>query len=112
MGGKNGTIILADADLDIAVNACILGGFKTSGQRCVSTSRIIIDQKVEAEFTTRFLEKVRRIKVGNGLNEEIFMGPLIEPGGVDKWNLHNQKAKEEGSEVLIDGQILTGSEYD
>jgi len=112
MGGKNGTIILEDADLDIAVNACILGCFKTTGQRCVSTSRIIVDKKVEAEFTKRFLEKVARIKIGNGLKDEIFMGPLIEAGGVDKWKLHNQKAKDEGAEVLVEGQVLTGGDYD
>lgn len=112
MGGKNATIILEDADLDIAINACVLGSFKTSGQRCVSTSRIIVDRKIEAMFTQRFLEKVKRIKVGNGLNEEIFMGPLIESRGIEKWSFHNQRAKEEGAEVLIDGQVLCGPDYD
>jgi len=111
MGGKNATIVLEDADLGIAVNACVLGAFKTSGQRCVSTSRIIIDRKLEPEFTRQYLEKVKRIKIGNGLNEEIFMGPLIEEGGVEKWKHHNQKAREEGAEVLIDGQVLTEGEY-
>lgn len=111
MGGKNATIVLADADLDIAVNACVLGAFKTSGQRCVSTSRIIIDRKIEPEFTKRYLEKVKRIKIGNGLGEEIFMGPLIEAAGVEKWKAHNAKAREEGGEILIDGQELTDGEY-
>ncbi len=112
MGGKNGTIILEDADLDIAVNACILGAFKTSGQRCVSTSRIIVDRKIEAEFTKRYVEKVKRIKVGNGMNEENFMGPLIEKSGLEKWKLHNQKAQAEGAEVLVNGQVLSGGDYD
>ncbi len=111
MGGKNGTLILEDADLDIAVNACLLGAFKTTGQRCVSTSRIIVDRKVEAEFTRRFLEKVKRIKIGNGLRDDIFMGPLIEPSGVEKWKLHNAKAIEEGAEVLINGTVLTEGEH-
>jgi aldehyde dehydrogenase (NAD+) len=111
MGGKNGTIILEDADLDIAVNACVLGAFKTSGQRCVSTSRIIIDKKIEPEFTNRYLEKVRRIKVGNGIGEDVFMGPLIEESGVEKWKVHNQKAKEEGAEILIDGEVLSDGDY-
>ncbi len=93
MGGKNATIVLADADLDIAVNACVLGAFKTSGQRCVSTSRIIIDKAVEPAFTKRFLEAVKRIKIGHGLNTENFMGPLIEESGVEKWKFHNQEAK-------------------
>jgi len=111
MGGKNATLVLEDADLDIAVNACILGSFKTSGQRCVSTSRIIVDKKLEPEFTKRYLERVKRIKIGNGLGEDIFMGPLIEAGGVEKWKFHNQKAREEGAEVLIDGQVLTDGDY-
>ncbi|RYG39243.1 aldehyde dehydrogenase family protein [bacterium] len=111
MGGKNGTLILEDADIDLAVNACILGAFKTSGQRCVSTSRIIVDRKVEAEFNRRFVEKAKRIKVGNGLHDDIFMGPLIEEGGLRKWELHNAKAKEEGAQVLVDGQQLTDGEH-
>lgn len=111
MGGKNATIVLHDADLDIAVNACVLGAFKTSGQRCVSTSRIIIDKKIEPEFTKRYVEMVKRIKVGNGMSEDVFMGPLIEEGGVEKWKHHNQKAKEEGAEVLVDGQPLTEGEH-
>ncbi|RYG46133.1 aldehyde dehydrogenase family protein, partial [bacterium] len=111
MGGKNGTLVLEDADIDLAVNACILGAFKTSGQRCVSTSRIIVDKKVEAEFTRRFVEQAKRIRVGNGLNADVFMGPLIEEGGLRKWEKHNAKAKEEGAQVLIDGQQLTGGDH-
>lgn len=111
MGGKNATIVLEDADLDLAVNACVLGAFKTSGQRCVSTSRIIIDRKLEPEFTQRYIEKVKRIKIGNGIHEDTFMGPLIEEGGIEKWKHHNAKAKEEGAEVLLDGQVLTEGEY-
>ncbi len=111
MGGKNATIVLEDADVDLAVNACVLGAFKTSGQRCVSTSRVIVDRKIEPEFTRRYIEKVNRIKVGNGLAEDVFMGPLIEEGSVEKWQFHNQKAREEGAEVLIDGSVLTGGDY-
>jgi aldehyde dehydrogenase (NAD+) len=111
MGGKNATIVLEDADLDIAVNACVLGAFKTSGQRCVSTSRIIIDKKIEPEFTRRYVETVGRIKIGDGLKEETFMGPLIEEGGIEKWKFHNQKAREEGAQVLIEGQELTEGDY-
>jgi aldehyde dehydrogenase (NAD+) len=107
MGGKNATLVLADADLDVAVNACVLGAFKTSGQRCVSTSRIIIDREIEPEFTKRFLERAKRIQIGDGMDENIFMGPLIEEGGIEKWKFHNQKAREEGAEVLLEGKELT-----
>jgi aldehyde dehydrogenase (NAD+) len=111
MGGKNATIVLEDADIELAVNACVLGGFKTTGQRCVSTSRIIIDKKVEAEFTKRYIEKVGRIHIGDGMKEETFMGPLIEAGSINKWEFHNAKAIEEGAEVLLHGKRLTDGEY-
>lgn len=111
MGGKNATIVLEDADVDLAVNACVLGAFKTTGQRCVSTSRIIVDRKVEKEFTEKYLEKVKRIKIGNGMNEDVFMGPLIEEGSIDKWKHHNAKAEEEGAEILIRGEHLTEGDY-
>lgn len=107
MGGKNATLVLADADLDLAVSACVLGSLKTTGQRCVSTSRIIVDKKVEAEFTKRYVEKVSRIRIGDGLDESIFMGPLIEEGSMDKWEHHNRKAEEEGGEILLRGKRLT-----
>ncbi|HSI72762.1 MAG TPA: aldehyde dehydrogenase family protein [Fimbriimonas sp.] len=111
MGGKNATIVLDDADLELAVNACVLGAFKTTGQRCVSTSRIIVDHKIEQEFTSRFLEKVKRIRIGDGMKPDIFMGPLIEESSIEKWKLHNEKAREEGAEVLIDGQHLTEGDH-
>ena len=111
MGGKNATIVLEDANLDLAVNACLLGAFKTSGQRCVSTSRIIIDRKIEPEFTKRYVEQVGKIKIGDGMDPSTFMGPLIEPEAMDKWERHNAKAKEEGAQVLVEGQRLTEGAY-
>jgi aldehyde dehydrogenase (NAD+) len=106
MGGKNATIVLEDANMDLAVNASLLGAFKTSGQRCVSSGRIIVDRKIEAEFTSRFVDATLRIRVGNGMEEGIFMGPLINREGVEKWKRHNAKAEEEGAEVLIKGREL------
>jgi aldehyde dehydrogenase (NAD+) len=112
MGGKNATIVLADADLELAVNACVLGSLKTTGQRCVSTSRCIVDKSLLSKFTDMYLERAKRIRIGDGLLEETFMGPLIEEGSVEKWAFHNQKAEEEGGEVLLRGERLTGGVYD
>jgi aldehyde dehydrogenase (NAD+) len=112
MGGKNACIILEDANLDIAVPAAVLSGFKTSGQRCVSSGRIIVDRKIEKEFTKRFVETVKRITVGDGLKPETFMGPLINEEGLEKWKLHRQRAMEEGGEVLIDGEELKGKDHE
>ena len=112
MGGKNATIICADADMDLAVNAGILGAFKTSGQRCVTSGRLIIDKSIIDEYTERFVEKAKRITVGNGLRENVFMGPLINAKGLEKWQMHNAKAKEEGAEILLDGQPLNSGDHE
>lgn len=111
MGGKNATIVLEDADLDIAVPAAVLSAFKTSGQRCVSSGRLIVDKKIEPEFTKRFLAIAQKLHIGNGLKEETFIGPLINQEGVDKWKRHNAKALEEGAEVLVEGKELTDGDY-
>ncbi|QYK55248.1 MAG: aldehyde dehydrogenase family protein [Fimbriimonadaceae bacterium] len=107
LGGKNAVMVLEDANLDIAVNACLLSAFKTSGQRCVSSNRLIVDRKLIDPFTEQFLDKVKRIKVGDGLEEDTFMGPLINPDGVTKWKHHNEKAREEGGEILHEGKEIT-----
>ncbi len=111
MGGKNACIILDDANMDIAVNAALLSGFKTSGQRCVTSGRLIVDKKIEPEFTKRLTELVKKIKVGNGMKDGVFMGPLINKEGVAKWKHHREMAIKEGAEVLVDGCELTDGEY-
>ncbi len=107
MGGKNAVIVLDDADLDIAVPAGVLSAFKTTGQRCVTSGRIIVDRKIVDTFQERFLELVDRIKIGNGLREDVFMGPLIEADGIAKYELHNAKAREEGATILREGGRFT-----
>ena len=111
MGGKNAVIVLEDADLEMATNIAVLSCFKTTGQRCVSAGRLIVDKKIEPKFTEMFLEKTKRIQIGDGLDENIFMGPLINQEGVKKWHLHNGKAIEEGAEILLHGKELTTGKY-
>jgi aldehyde dehydrogenase (NAD+) len=112
MGGKNAVIVLSDADFNIAVPAGILSAFKTSGQRCVTSNRIIVDKKIVDEYQEKFLQMADRIKIGNGLSEDVFMGPLINKEGVQKFLFHNQKAREEGAEVLRNGGVLEGPEFE
>lgn len=111
LGGKNAVIVLDDANLELAVNAAILSAFKTTGQRCVSSNRILVDRSIVEPFTQRFVETARRITVGDGLDPHVFMGPLINPAGVEKYHLHNRKADEEGAVVLLRGQELGGGAY-
>lgn len=111
MGGKNALIVLDDANLDIAVNAAVISAFKTSGQRCTSASRLIVHEKVVSEFEKRFVEITKRIKIGDPLNEDVFMGPVINQAATEKIARYNDLAKKEGAKVLLDGGRLTGNEY-
>ncbi|HMB49761.1 MAG TPA: aldehyde dehydrogenase family protein, partial [Natronoarchaeum rubrum] len=102
MGGKNGIVIAEDADLDIAVHSAVMSSFKTTGQRCVSSERLIIHEDVYDEFKERFVEVAEKVTVGDPLEEGTFMGPAIEAEHVEKIRQHNDLAREEGANVLVD----------
>ncbi|SDK60794.1 aldehyde dehydrogenase family protein [Natronorubrum texcoconense] len=102
MGGKNGIIVTEQADLDIAVHAAVMSSFKTTGQRCVSSERLIVHEDVYDEFKERFVEIAENVAVGDPLEADTFMGPAIEAGHVEKIREHNELAVEEGAEVLVD----------
>jgi aldehyde dehydrogenase (NAD+) len=111
MGGKNAVIVLDDANLDIAVNAAIISAFKTSGQRCTSASRFIVHEKILSNFEKRFIELTKRIKIGNPLDETVFMGPVINQAATEKVARYNDLAREEGAEVLCNGGMLVGDPF-
>ncbi len=75
MGGKNVIMVMEDADIDLAVEGAIWGGFGTTGQRCTAASRVVVHKKVYQEFTEKFVQRARSLKVGNGLDPEVDMGP-------------------------------------
>ncbi|WP_394619458.1 aldehyde dehydrogenase family protein [Lentzea sp. JNUCC 0626] len=76
MGGKNPLVVLADADLDAAVDAAMHASYTAAGQWCIATSRIIVEETVFDEFRTRFLERTREVRVGDGFDENVTMGPV------------------------------------
>ncbi|WP_435349344.1 aldehyde dehydrogenase family protein [Haloarchaeobius sp. HRN-SO-5] len=102
MGGKNGIVITEEADLDVAVHSAVMSSFKTTGQRCVSSERLIVHEDVYDEFKERFVDVVEDISVGDPLDENTFMGPAIEPDHVEKIRRHNELARDEGATVLVD----------
>jgi aldehyde dehydrogenase (NAD+) len=102
MGGKNGIVITENADLDIAVHSAIMSSFKTTGQRCVSSERLIVHADVYDEFKQRFVELAEEVAVGDPLEEDTFMGPLIEAEHREKVEKYNELAREEGANVLVD----------
>ena len=110
MGGKNAMIILEDSDLELAVNAAILSAFKTSGQRCVSASRLLVQQGVLRKFEAMFVERAQRLKVGDPLDEGVFLGPLVTEEAVDRVESYNRLAQHEGARVLLDGGRLNGAD--
>jgi len=110
MGGKNGIVITEEADLDIAVHAAIMSSFKTTGQRCVSSERLIVHEDVYDEFKARFVDIAEDIAVGDPLEADTFMGPAIEADHVEKIRRHNDLARDEGATVLVDRFELADEE--
>ena len=110
MGGKNAIVITESADLDIAVHSAVMSSFKTTGQRCVSSERLIVHTDVYDEFKERFVEVAESVAVGDPLDEETFMGPLIEPEHVEKVTEYNELAREEDVNVLVDRTELDDHE--
>src|SRR5699024_10925038 len=78
MGGKNASVVLADADLDLAVDRVTGGAFRAAGQKCTATSRVVVDASVADEFVARFVERAGRVRVGDATAEGVDMGPLVD----------------------------------
>ncbi|MFB6187295.1 MAG: aldehyde dehydrogenase family protein, partial [Halobacteriaceae archaeon] len=110
MGGKNGIVITEKADLDVAIHSAVMSSFKTTGQRCVSSERLIIHEDVYDEFKERFVDIAEDIAVGDPLDEDTFMGPVVDQDQIDKFNRYNQLAREEGANVLVDRADLPEDE--
>jgi aldehyde dehydrogenase (NAD+) len=110
MGGKNGIVITEHADMDLAVHAAVMSSFKTTGQRCVSSERLIVHSDVYEEFRSRFVDLAEDVAVGDPLDEDTFMGPVVDESQVEKFHRYNDLAREEGAEVLVDRAELDDEE--
>jgi aldehyde dehydrogenase (NAD+) len=111
MGSKSAVIVCDDARMDLAVNASILSAFKTCGQRCVSAGRILIHERIFAEFSRRFAELARRVRFGDPFDAQVFAGPLINEPAVAKVLSYNELARDEGAKVLVDGGRITSGAH-
>ena len=111
LGGKNPMIVLDDANLDLAIEGGLWGGFGTTGQRCTATSRIIVQKGVHGEFVERYVERAKRLKVGNGLNETVEMGPAINENQLKTDLNYIEIGKSEGARLKCGGNRLSGGEY-
>lgn len=112
MGGKNPAIVTKDANIEQAVEAVISGAFKSSGQKCTATSRVIVEETVYEEFRQKLVTAAKKITVGNGLEEGIWMGPSASESQFNTFNEYVEKGKQEGAKLIHGGEVLTGEGYD
>jgi len=111
MGGKNAQIVLNDANLDLALDGALWGAFGTTGQRCTATSRILLQKEIAAEFTEKFVARAKKLKVGNGLDESVEVGPQVNAAQIETSRRYVEIAESEGAERLCGGNALTSGPY-
>ena len=111
MGGKNPLVVLADADLPLAVEASVFGAFASTGQRCTATSRVVVEEKVADQFVERLVERARKFKVGNGLDPGVDMGPAVDEAQM-KTDLRYIEIGKKEAKLLLGGERLSGPAYD
>jgi acyl-CoA reductase-like NAD-dependent aldehyde dehydrogenase len=112
MGGKNATIVLADADLDLAATLIVRAGFGLTGQACTATSRVIVDKFVAAALVEKLVAKAKALKVGPGSEPGVEMGPVVNKSQLEKIAGHVDRACGQGVVIHTGGQRLTGGVFD
>jgi aldehyde dehydrogenase (NAD+) len=105
LGGKNGQIVMEDADLDLALEGALWGAFGTTGQRCTATSRLILHRDIKQRLTDRLVACAEKIRIGDGLDDGVEMGPLINQAARERVHRYVQVGKEEGARLLTGGSI-------
>ena len=111
LGGKNAQIVLDDGDLDLATEGALWGAFGTTGQRCTATSRLIVHRKVAKELTEHLKARAEKLKIGNGLDETVDMGPLINARARKKVLGYIDIGKREGARLVTGGSIHESGAY-
>lgn len=107
MGGKNVILVMEDAKIDLAVDGAIWGGFGTTGQRCTAASRVVVHKRVYKEFLKQFVERARKLRVGNGLDPQVNMGPSINESQLNTVMNYVKIGRKEGAKLACGGSRLT-----
>ncbi len=111
LGGNNAIIITPDADLEITVVGALFGAVGTCGQRCTSTRRLIIHESIYEDVKNKLSSAYTQLKIGNPLDENNHVGPLIDSLAVEMYLSAIEKAKNEGGNILVEGGVLDGENY-
>jgi aldehyde dehydrogenase (NAD+) len=108
MGGKNAQVVMPDADMELALDGVLWGAFGTTGQRCTATSRLLLHREIHDEFVRDLLDEVDDLVLGEGLDPEVDVGPLINRQAVEKVERYMEVARDEGVEFACGGDRARG----
>jgi acyl-CoA reductase-like NAD-dependent aldehyde dehydrogenase len=112
MGGKNAIIVMDDADVDNAIEGAIWGAFGTSGQRCTASSRLIVHKKVYKQFSRKLSERAQALRIGNGADRAVDVGPVVNEDAVEKiMSYIDIGQNEDGATLACGGKHLTKGDY-
>jgi len=112
LGGNNAIIITPTADLKMVVPGAVFGAVGTAGQRCTSTRRLIIHESVYDKVKEALVNAYKQLRIGNPLDQNNHVGPLIDKLAVDQYNAALAKVKAEGGKAIVEGGVLTGAGYE
>jgi aldehyde dehydrogenase (NAD+) len=111
LGGNNAVIVDASADLDLAIPAIVFGAVGTAGQRCTTTRRVIVHESLRAELIERLRSAYARVTIGDPLDPQTLMGPLIDAAAVSGYRAALDRVRAEGGEIVHGGNLLNGPGY-
>jgi acyl-CoA reductase-like NAD-dependent aldehyde dehydrogenase len=109
LGGKNGIIVMDDADLELAVDGIVWSAFGTSGQRCTAASRVIAHRAVYDELVSRIVSRAEELRLGPGWEEGSDVGPVINAAALEKIHSYTGIGRDEGATLLTGGEVATGN---
>ena len=112
LGGNNAIIVTPDADINMTVIGAVFGAVGTAGQRCTSTRRLIIHESIFEKVKDAIVSAYKQLKIGNPLDENNHVGPLIDKDAVKMYNAALDKVFEEGGTILVEGGVLSGEGYE
>jgi len=112
LGGKNGIIVMEDADLDLAADGILWSAFGTSGQRCTAASRVIVHQRIYDDLAGRLVAAAERMRLGPGWEPDTDLGPVINRKALEKVHSYTEIGSGEGAELLTGGEVATGNGLD
>jgi aldehyde dehydrogenase (NAD+) len=111
LGGNNAIIVARSADIEMALRSILFGAVGTAGQRCTSTRRIIVHEAVYSELINRLVKSYQQVRIGNPLDSNILMGPLVDEGAVFDMMAALERVKKEGGKILVGGERLDAQKY-